>query len=278
MRKARKLLRKVFTPITIMAVPHSKARPLRLRIPLLGIVAIVALWGVGTAYVVSTGVKTIEYYEMRQKLTYFSGQFLELRSTIASLRKAEEEFGRLFSVKSKKGVLEAGTTNDTGSIDMELLKKQAAEAMTSVTEITKYIAEKRSVYFATPRGWPVPGTVSSAYGRRTHPRNGEPAFHSGIDIRVPTGTPVKATADGIISVSGWAGGNGNTIVIEHGHGFSSVYGHNRQNLVKVGQRVKRGDMIAMSGSTGVTTGPHVHYEVWTHRTHVNPIQFLEEKS
>ena len=261
-----------------MIVPHSKSKLLRLRIPLTLLVAIPVLWGFATFYVVSIGVQTAKYSEMSRKLSYFSSQFLEMRSTLSSLETTEGEFRRLFSLKSKKRVLEAVSPNEKGSPDLELLKKQVAEAMTSVAEIRRYIQEERDTYFATPMGWPVPGALSSGFGRRANPLTGEPAFHSGVDIRVSSGTPVKATADGIVIVSGWVGGNGNIVVIEHGHDFSTAYAHNTQNLVRVGQRVKRGDTIAVSGATGNATGPHLHYEVWKRGVPTDPISFLEERS
>jgi murein DD-endopeptidase MepM/ murein hydrolase activator NlpD len=261
-----------------MVVPHSKSKPVALRVPFLALAALAVLWGFGTVYVVSIGVKTAEYYTMSNKLSYLTGQFGEVKSTLTSLKKAEVEFNRLLGGKSKKKILEDGTSDDSGSLDMELLKKQVAEAMSSVTEIRQYIDKERSVYRATPRGWPVHGGLSSPFGTRPHPRTGIPTFHSGVDIRTPPGTPVKATADGIVSVSGWAGGNGNVVVVEHGKGFTSAYAHNTRNLVRVGQKIKRGDTIALSGSTGMSTGPHVHYEVWKGGAHVNPIHYLEEKS
>ena len=278
MRRVRRYLRKAFTPITIMIVPHSKSKLLRLKIPLTLLVAVPVLWGFGTFYVVSIGVQTAKYSEMSRKLSYFSSQFTEMRSTLSSLEAAEGEFRRLFSLKSKKKVLEAVSTNETGAPDLELLKKHVAEAMASVAEIRRYIREERDAYFATPIGWPVPGALSSGFGMRASPQTGEPAFHSGLDIRVPSGTPVKVTADGIVIVSGWVGGNGNIVVVEHGHDFSTAYAHNTQNLVKVGQRVKRGDTIAISGATGMTTGPHLHYEVWKRGVPTDPISFLEERS
>jgi murein DD-endopeptidase MepM/ murein hydrolase activator NlpD len=261
-----------------MIVPHSKSKLLRLRIPLAVLVAIPVLWGIGTFYVVSVGVQTAQYTQMSRKLSYFSSQLVEMRSTLSSLQTAEEEFRRLFSLKSKNRVLEAVNRNETGSPDLELLKKQVAEAMVSVSEIKRYIQEERNIYFATPTGWPVPGPLSSGFGKRANPQTGEPAFHSGLDIRVPSGTPVKATADGIVIISGWVGGNGNIVVIEHGHDFSTAYAHNKQNLVTVGQRVKRGDTIAISGATGNATGPHLHYEVWKRGAPINPVSFLKERS
>jgi len=102
-------------------------------------------------------------------------------------------------------------------------------------------------------------------------------MHTGIDITMPRGTALHATADGVVSFADRSGGNGNIVVIEHGHGLSTVYAHNTRNSVKAGQTVKRGEVIAYSGSTGVSTGPHVHYEVWRNGQSVNPAPFLEGK-
>jgi murein DD-endopeptidase MepM/ murein hydrolase activator NlpD len=191
-----------------------------------------------------------------------------------SLRLAEEQFRKLFSLNSKREVLETFKIEDAGSLDMEALKKQINEKMESVTEIRKYVAEQKDLYLATPSVWPVRGQVSSGYGYREHPKFGDQKFHSGVDIIAPQGTPVKTTADGIVSYSGSSEGSGNTVVIEHGHGFSTAYAHNLRNLVRVGQRVKREDVIAITGSTGISTGPHVHYEIWKNGRHVNPKAYL----
>ena len=88
------------------------------------------------------------------------------------------------------------------------------------------------------------------------------------------GSPVMATADGIISYAGWSGASGNLVVIEHGFGYSTGYAHNKKILVSIGQKVKRGDVVAYVGSTGRSTGPHVHYEVWIDRKPVNPKTYI----
>lgn len=103
-------------------------------------------------------------------------------------------------------------------------------------------------------------------------------MHTGIDITMPRGTPLHATADGVVSYSGRSSGNGNIVVIEHGHGMTTVYAHNSKNNVNPGQAVKRGEVIALSGSTGVSTGPHLHYEVWRNGQSVNPAPFLEGRN
>src|SRR3990172_4311149 len=99
-----------------------------------------------------------------------------------------------------------------------------------------------------------------------------------VFIGAGPGHPVISTADGIVSFSGWSGGGGNVVVVEHGFGFSTFYAHNKMNIVRVGQRVKRGDVIAYVGSTGNATGPHVHYEIWKNGRSVNPKPYVEERS
>jgi murein DD-endopeptidase MepM/ murein hydrolase activator NlpD len=224
-------------------------------------------------YVCTLSIRTIEYYTMKERLRVVTLHYQEIRSTMDSLKLVEGEFRKLFELKTKKEVLEAADFRDTGSLDMELLKERINQAMESASDIRKYIMRQKDIYLATPAGWPVDGDVSSGYGFREHPKIGGTRFHSGVDLSVPTGSGVKATADGIVSFSGWTIGSGNTIVIEHGHGFSTAFGHNGKNLVKVGQRVKRGEEIAVSGSTGVSTGPHVHYEIWKNGRHVDPARY-----
>lgn len=274
--KLKRVLKKAFTPVTIMFIPHSKNRPLNLKIPFIGIFSTVILSCLGLIYLFFISVNTFEYYRMREKLNYYSEQFVELRSTMLSLKKTENEFRKLFSLGSKEEVLENMEFSDSGSIDMDNLKQQIKKTIETVGEIRDYLHIQRDVYVSTPKGLPVDGYISSPYGSRVHPKSGTKDFHSGVDISTNPGDPVKATADGIVSFSGWSGGSGNLIVIEHGHGFSTVYAHNKNNIVKVGQKVKRGETIAHVGSTGNSTGPHVHYEIWKDGRHVNPSKYMKE--
>lgn len=274
MQKLRPLFKKLSTTVTIMLVPHSRRGSLNFRMPyaLLGMLFIFAC--VGIIYTISLTYHAIDLYVMKQKYARMTGQYQELKTTIDSLKQSESEFRRIFSLGSRNKVLEAmDATNNDGSIDIEELKIQIAESIASVSEINNYISKERDVYRATPQGLPVDGRLSSGFGMRIHPKYGGRKFHSGIDLTAPSGTPIRATGDGIISYSGWSKGNGNIVVIEHGHGFSSVYAHNKVNKVKVGQTVKRGEEIATIGSTGVSTGPHVHYEVWKKGEAVNPASF-----
>jgi murein DD-endopeptidase MepM/ murein hydrolase activator NlpD len=125
-----------------------------------------------------------------------------------------------------------------------------------------------------PSLWPVEGTIRSAFGTRSDPFSGEGAFHTGIDIAASRRTPVCSTADGVISTEGWSGGYGKLLVVDHGNGLETYYAHLSQFLVVPGQEVRRGQVIALSGGTGRSTGPHVHYEVRLHGTPLNPYKFL----
>jgi len=273
--KIKGFLKKAFTPVTIMLIPHSKTRPVNFKVPFIGMFTTIVLCCLGIVFILSIAVDTFEYYRMKDKLNYYSQQFLELNKTMAALKKAENEFKRLFSLKSREKVLENLDTSDSGSIDMENLKHQIKSTVESVGEIKDYLRVQRDIYVATPKGSPVIGGISSYYGNREHPRSGEENFHSGIDISSSPGNPVKATADGIVSFSGWSGGSGNLVVLEHGHGFSTFYAHNRSIPVKVGQKVKRGDIIGYVGSTGNSTGPHVHYEIWKDGKSIDPVKYLK---
>jgi len=122
-----------------------------------------------------------------------------------------------------------------------------------------------------PSIWPTTGVVSSPYGLRW----GGTDFHPGMDIANDMGTPIVATADGVVEYAGWnSGGYGNMVDINHGNGIMTRYGHASQVVVSTGQQVKRGQLIAYMGSTGFSTGPHVHYEVHVHGNRVNPISYL----
>lgn len=276
--KIKMLCKKAFTPVTIMLIPHSSTKPLNLKIPSIGILVSILLWILGTIYIFSIAVNAFEYQSMKNKLNYYSKQFSEMKVTMWSLKKAEKEFRRLFSLDSKEKVLENIDNPGSGSIDMENLKKEIAKSMEKISEIKNYLLLQKDIYLATPSGLPVRGAITSNYGKRGNPRSGVEEFHSGIDISKSPGTPVSATADGIVSFSGWNGGSGNLVVLEHGFGYSTFYAHNKINIVKVGQKVRRGDVIGYIGSTGNTTGPHVHYEIWKDGSSVNPKKYIEERS
>jgi murein DD-endopeptidase MepM/ murein hydrolase activator NlpD len=133
-------------------------------------------------------------------------------------------------------------------------------------------------YDSMPMGWPVEGPITSRFGYRSSPFAGEGGateLHTGIDIAARTGTPVIATGGGTVQVSGDNGGYGLLVIIDHGRGVTSWYGHNSRLLVTPGQRVNAGDIIAEVGSTGRSTGPHVHYEVRVHGVPEDPLSYMQ---
>jgi murein DD-endopeptidase MepM/ murein hydrolase activator NlpD len=125
---------------------------------------------------------------------------------------------------------------------------------------------------------PVRGRVSSSFGERYHPIDKVKKFHAGMDIAVPSGTRVDTTAEGEVSFAGWSGGYGNLVVIKHPDGKESRYGHLEKVLVTEGEKVKSGQQIALSGSTGKSTGPHLHFEIRENGKVLNPMQVISNVS
>ena len=125
-----------------------------------------------------------------------------------------------------------------------------------------------------PAGMPVNGYISSYFGERTDPFNGHREFHTGLDIATPVGTKVHAVAEGIVTYAGVRRGYGNVVEIDHGNGYMTRFAHNSKLLVHVGERVRVGQVISLSGDTGRSTGPHLHFEVWYKGRVINPLAFV----
>jgi murein DD-endopeptidase MepM/ murein hydrolase activator NlpD len=124
--------------------------------------------------------------------------------------------------------------------------------------------------------WPVQGLLTSPFGERDHVMGGGGTrFHAGIDLSVPTGTPIQASKDGIVVFAGDNGAYGKAVKLDHPHGYSTLYAHNSRVLVHVGQRVKAGQVICLSGSTGRSTGPHLHFEMHKNGLPVDPLAYLK---
>jgi murein DD-endopeptidase MepM/ murein hydrolase activator NlpD len=139
------------------------------------------------------------------------------------------------------------------------------------------VERRQALAAATPSIWPVPGWLSSGYGKRSDPFTGDPNFHPGLDISAGQGQPVIATADGTVSHAAFSGSYGNLVVVDHGFEITTKYGHLSRFAVMSGQQIRRGDVIGYVGSTGRSTNPHLHYEVWVNGRLTNPLRLLGPK-
>lgn len=147
------------------------------------------------------------------------------------------------------------------------LRRQSQE------NVRNLLNDQVSLSRATPKGWPTKGWITSYFGMRQIPNGTRKRIHEGLDIAANTGTPVVSTADGVVARVEYSASYGKAVIVDHGYGYRTLYGHNSKNLVKRGDRIKRGDKIAEVGNTGRSTGPHVHYEV-----HLNGIPIDPRKS
>ncbi len=155
------------------------------------------------------------------------------------------------------------------------LMKATATSASAIEQLTQsLLTDPRFDRSTIPTIWPVRGRVTAGFGQRMDPLSGEGAFHAGLDISAPYGSAVDAAADGIVFHAGLDSGYGNAVLIDHGYGIHTKYGHLSRISVVVGQEVKRGQLIGAVGATGRTTGPHLHYEVRVNETPVNPSRYL----
>lgn len=163
--------------------------------------------------------------------------------------------------------------------EFETALRELETRVAFVTEKLERAKEDLSNYLTrirhTPSGWPAYGPISSGYGYRKHPIVGEKRFHDGIDISLPFGTAVNSSADGVVLFAGWDTGYGLSVVVEHGYGYRTRYAHLSRILVRSGESVKRGQPIGRSGNSGLSTGPHLHYEVIVAGRARNPLPYLK---
>jgi len=143
-----------------------------------------------------------------------------------------------------------------------------------LTSVRHDVERREALSAATPSIWPAHGWLTGTFGGRSDPFTGEPGYHQGLDIATERGRPVYATADGIVDSASFTGDYGNLLVLKHDFGLSTRYGHLSQFKVKIGGRVKRGDVIGYVGSTGRSTGAHLHYEILVNGKLINPLQLL----
>jgi len=156
------------------------------------------------------------------------------------------------------------------------LETEASRQESSLRELQEYFDDQRSLLASTPSIWPTRGWVTSDFGTRLDPYSAERKMHQGLDIATPHGQPVYSPSDGTVVFTGTEGGYGKVLVIDHGYGVKTRYGHLSEILVRLGDRIKRGLKVASVGNTGRSTGPHLHYEVRVNGIPENPRKFILE--
>jgi len=284
---------------TLIVVPHAKARFRKFQISVR-----LTRW-----VLTACGVMALVFAGILAHYTWIAVEVAEVRRlrvenlALATKARAYEEHAGLLqakvlqlqSVVTKLGIMAgveqslpdasiggvgglSGSETTPPSIDiastLQSLDQKVGTLSEKSTRLEAYFRDQREVLASTPSIWPLRGYLSERFGNRNDPFTGLRDFHPGIDISVPRGSKVSAPADGVVVFTGNKNGYGNIIVIDHGYGTVTRYGHLDGFNVRPGQRVKRGDVIGFSGNTGRSTAPHLHYEVWVNDQMRNPIEYI----
>ncbi len=196
----------------------------------------------------------------------------------------KEQMVQSLNADEQKYLQQIKELDASGSKIENLIKEKQAEAARAAAAAAAAARQKANASAAPSKGtytggklnWPVPGRsgISSGYGSRPSPISGRKEFHSGIDIPATTGTNIVSAEKGTVIFAGNMNGYGNTVIVDHGNGLSTLYAHNSKLTVSKGQSVDRASVIAKAGSTGYSTGPHLHFEVRVNGSHTNPMSYV----
>ena len=289
--------------ITFMVVPHDGGKSVQIKTNLFMLHTLVLLLGGMLAWAAMVIARDVNYQLAQLTEERFKTNMREIldesetnRALLSRMASVDTQFRKLLKLGDRKRVLElngvGGPTEDDSTRFSRLLQEknehllnkvdaslkisneQASQQEASFKEISVFLDKQRSILAATPSIWPVKGWITSGYGKRASPLTGEPGRHMGVDIANEANTPIRVTADGMVTYAGWQTGYGRVIVVEHGFGYSTRYGHCARIDVKVGDEIQRGQIIGYVGSTGRSTGSHVHYEVRVHGMPVDPEKYL----
>lgn len=281
---------------TVILVPNARAKFRKYQVPVgvarvAGRVAVGLLVAIAMALVHYSSllfeVSRLRRIENESKTLVAKTHQIEqdaaaLRSQLAQLSGAVTKLGVMAGVDAPPadptvGGTGGGTTADRPSPAVASF----AEMSTRLSELTEKSRElsgvfdrQRSLLATTPSVWPVRGYLSAGFGNRVDPFTGLRDFHPGLDISAPLGTKVLSPADGTVIFVGVKGGYGNAVTVAHGRGIATHYGHLDAFNVKTGQSVRRGSVLGFVGSTGRSTAPHLHYEVWLNGSNQNPLLYI----
>jgi murein DD-endopeptidase MepM/ murein hydrolase activator NlpD len=296
---------------TVMVVPHGSGSSRAVEVSQTVVKALIGIGGVvallflvlgGTA--LSRGVNVTKSRALERENTLLASEIQRMRERLVGLRDTINKFAdreqamRLLAglTPLDQDVQQAGIGGPSGQwserdslsaagpngqqalaarIDMDQLTRRANILVRSINEAYDSASSQRARYAALPSIMPTKGWLTSAFAReREHPILHLARPHEGIDVSAPMGMEIEAPAAGVITQVSWVEGYGNMLTIDHGYGLVTRYAHCSKILVVRGQRVKRGQPIAKVGSTGLSTGPHLHYEVWVNGRPVNPMKYV----
>lgn len=297
---------------TLMLVPHRGGKVKRLTISkfiffsgiiLTGIILTILFFFIIDYKQIKSKITVLEELkrvnkEQQEKIVSLAKKVESFNETLKKLEELENKLRNLAGVSEAKSVIKKGgfgrggperdsLGNKLGQKDpstltnqMEekfpLLEKEAQTRMKGFQYVEKVIIQKKELFASTPNIFPVQGWLSSKFGWRIDPFTYKRAFHYGIDISAPWGTSIRASAQGKVIFTGWDDGYGLTIKINNGYGYSTIYGHLSKILVKKGVWVNKGDIIGRLGSTGRSTGPHLHFEVHKNKKAIDPLSLMVE--
>jgi murein DD-endopeptidase MepM/ murein hydrolase activator NlpD len=299
---------------TLIVVPdhHSQVKRYRIQRRFLvqvaaGVLTLLALAGVGTWHYFQVARDAQENRSLREENLVLRGQLKTIRervdhigSTIDRVERFDQKLRALTLLSDPQRNLAMGPTEadptsklpagDTpaarlASSDnpralasrLEKLTADASRQEQSLQELQAYFQDQKLLLASVPSIWPVRGFVTSDFGQRLDPYTADRVMHSGLDIANDFGKEVIAPADGTVVFAGLEGGYGNVLVIDHGYGVKTRYGHLSRIAVKPGEHIKRGQLVAGIGNTGRSTGPHLHYEVRVNGVAQNPRKFILEE-
>jgi murein DD-endopeptidase MepM/ murein hydrolase activator NlpD len=290
---------------TVILVPGARSASRRIRVPLR---LIRSLAGAAGAVALAVAGLLTHYAWLNSQVSELDGLRLEnaalherMHRNRESLGQLESRINRLRSSLTKFAVMSGleqtlpaaaggvvggvggvtGVDPDPPSRDPEVtlhaLSRSVSDLATRSQRIETFYADQTARLSHTPSVWPVRGYFSSGFGSRLDPFTGGKDFHPGIDVSAPRGTNAVAPADGVVLAVGRRGAYGLAIIIDHGFGVITRYGHLERFNVRAGQRVRRGDVIGFVGSTGRSNAPHLHYEVWLDDKPQNPVHYILEE-
>ena len=301
MKKKRK---NPYLHVLIVADPSQKIRSYRINLPLLRLllvsgVTLFLLVAAGLLYASQNSLRLYEALRERDKalaelksakeeqdkrLALLDQNAQAINEKLQGLTELEERVRRMLGLappKASRGGFSLKSEGQALSFDPDTSAQMIMaieEKSKDLQQLLQEAAERLEYLARVPSMYPASGVLTSPFGLRRNPFGSGLEFHTGIDISVAVGTPVRASGRGTVSFTGWLGAYGKTVIVDHGYGLQSLYAHNSEILVQPGQKVERGEVLARSGNTGRSTGPHIHFEVRENGNPVDPLKYLGKEN